>query len=137
MLYPFNPLNEKEADEPFQAEYSFLRANGVSCSLFDFDRLEFDEFKPKPSLEAREVILYRGWMLNPANYKKLAAFIESKNATPLTNYENYLKCHHLPGWYESCAEFSAESVFFPNDSSLVENVRALSWVRAALSHQNN
>jgi len=47
-LFPFNPLNEKEADEPFQPEYSFLRSNGVDCSLFDFDRLEFDEFKPRP-----------------------------------------------------------------------------------------
>jgi len=68
-------------------------------------------------------------MLNPPNYKKLAGFIESRNATPLTSFDNYLKCHHLPGWYDSCTEFTAESVFFPNDDSLVENVSALGWDR--------
>ena len=66
-------------------------------------------------------------MLNPLNYKKLATFIESKGAIPLTNYENYLNCHHLPNWYESCKDFTAESVFFPNDSSLVEKIRGLGW----------
>jgi len=66
-------------------------------------------------------------MLNPLNYKKLVSFINSSGAIPLTSYENYVKCHHLPNWYESCTAFTAESVFFPNDSSLVENIRALGW----------
>jgi len=127
IIFPFNPLNEKQADEPYQDEFLFLRSNDVSCSLFDFDALERGEFNPTPHLIENELVLYRGWMLNPLSYKKLTAFIQDKNAKPLTTYDQYLTCHHLPNWYESCVEFTAESVFFSNNASLVDNVRALGW----------
>lgn len=127
IIYPFNPLNSKEADEPYQEEYQIIKSAGVKCSLFDFDALEYDEFKPKPNIEFGDLVLYRGWMLSPEGYKKLVGFIKSKGASPITTYEEYLKCHHLPGWYEECKEFTSESKFFSNDEYLEKNIASLGW----------
>lgn len=127
IIYPSNPLNLKEADEPYQDEVSFLRSSGVDCSLFDFDALVFDEFKPEPKILAGEVILYRGWMLSPSTYRRLTQFITNKGGTLVTSYENYLKCHHLPNWYDLCSEFTAESRFFSNDENLENKLESLAW----------
>ncbi len=127
IIYPLNPLESKEADEPYQEEFSFLKSNGVDCSLFDFDALDFDEFRPKPKIFNGDVVLYRGWMLNPERYRKLVDLVKSKDAMPVTTYDKYLNCHHLPSWYDSCAEFTAESRFFADDENLTKNVEALGW----------
>ncbi|NEO57804.1 MAG: ATP-grasp domain-containing protein [Okeania sp. SIO3B5] len=127
ILYPFNPLNTKEADEPYQEEYLAVKALGVSCSLFDFDMLEFEEFRPEPKIEPGEIILYRGWMLKPELYELLTKFIVNRGGSPLTSLSNYLKCHHLPGWYDECKEYTAETVFFPDDDKLEANIASLYW----------
>jgi len=128
ILYPFNPLNNKEADEPYQDEFLALQNAGVDCALFDFDSLDF-EFKPEPRINKDEDILYRGWMLNPDGYEKLVRAIQSKGGQVVTSVENYAKCHHLPGWYEQCKKLTPETHFFPNDDRLKENLEALSWNR--------
>ncbi len=127
IIYPYNPLNSKEADEPYQEEYKVIKSAGVKCSLFDFDALEYGEFNPNPNIESDDLVLYRGWMIDPEGYKKLVSFIESKGALPITSYDNYLKCHHLPGWYEECKEFTPETKFFLNDENLENNIRSLDW----------
>jgi hypothetical protein len=127
IIYPYNPLNSKEADEPYQDEYLVLKSACINCSLFDFDTLNFDGFKPKPKVESGESILYRGWMLNPDGYKRLVTLIEGLGAYPITSYDNYIKCHHLPGWYEQCVDYTSETKFFSNDEKLRENIASLKW----------
>lgn len=125
-LYPHNPLNEKAADEPYQEEFLALKELGASCSLFNFDSLEF-EFRPKPAIQPRDLVLYRGWMLSPNQYKGLIQAIAAQGGTPVTSYENYIKCHHLPGWYSLCQEFTPETHFFPYDEKLQEHIASLGW----------
>lgn len=127
ILYPFNPLNDKEADEPYQDEFSFLKAKGMNCSLFDFDVLDFDEFRPKPRIEKGELILYRGWMLQSEQYRKLMKLVIEKGGVPVTSRENYLKCHHLPNWYHSCMDLTSESRFFPDEQEIESKAESLGW----------
>jgi hypothetical protein len=53
VIYPENPLNRIQADEPYHEEFTVVCSAGYQCSLFDFDALAFDEFnphlKPRPS----------------------------------------------------------------------------------------
>lgn len=44
VIFPHNPLNEKQADDLFHEEYRYLKSMGIDCSLFDFDAVSFDEF---------------------------------------------------------------------------------------------
>ncbi len=127
IIYPLNPLNPKEADEPYQEEFSIMKSQGISCSLFDLDALDFDEFRPKPRIEDGETVLYRGWMLSPEKYQKLVGHIERYNSQPLTDFNAYIKSHHIVGWYDLCREFTPESRFYPNDAELKNKVDSLGW----------
>lgn len=130
VLYPENPLNKTQADEPYHEEFTFVRSAGYSqCSLFDFDALELNEFNPHPKIQTGERVLYRGWMLNSQKYKTLITQIEYKGGVPITSHDDYLRCHHLPGWYQQCSNFTAETYFFAVDEELEAKVEELGWDR--------
>lgn len=127
VLYPENPLDKSQADEPYQEEFVAVKDAGYPCSLFDFDALGFGEFKPHPSIQTGDRVLYRGWMLNPESYQQLTKQIERKGGEPITSYADYLRCHHLPGWYQQCASFTAETHFFKPDEDLSAALKQLGW----------
>ena len=127
IIFPYSPLNEKEADYIFQEEYILLKSMGIDCSLFNYDSLDFGDFSPKPKINNSETILYRGWMMSPSLYEKYVKLVENKGGKPLTSLSDYIGSHHLPNWYECCKEFTSESYFFPNDGMLEENASNLGW----------
>ena len=127
VLFPFNPLNEKEADGPFNDEYLRLKEMGIECSLFDYDSLSFDEFRPKPSLNEGDVVLYRGWMLNPNTYKKLSNLVSRSGGEMLTSTNDFLKSHHLPGWYDTVIDFTPETIFVENEQEVVSEAAKSGW----------
>lgn len=129
ILYPWNPLKNEEADEPFCDEYLALSERGVACSLFDYDRVNETSFRLRAGIETGEHVLYRGWMLNTAGYEQLVSKIERCGAKPVTSLTQFLNCHHLPNWYTACAPYTAVTHFFDNDDELENNAAALGWAR--------
>lgn len=127
VLFPYNPLNEKEADGPFNEEYLRLKELGVECSLFDYDTLAFDEFRPKPRLDEGDTVLYRGWMLNPEAYNKLSNLVNKRGGEMLTTTADFIKSHHLPGWYDSVLEFTPETIFIENEEEIVSQAQKSGW----------
>lgn len=127
IIFPYNPLEEKEADGPFHEEYVRFKSMGLECSLFDYDSLSFDDFSPKPRLNDGNIVLYRGWMMNPDLYSKLESLVVLKGCRLLTSLGDYVGSHHLPNWYESCKDFTSESYFFKNDNELEKNANTLGW----------
>ncbi|MEM7799907.1 MAG: ATP-grasp domain-containing protein [Chloroflexota bacterium] len=125
-LFPHNPLASNEADGPYQAEFLALRAEGAHCALFDYDMLDF-QFRPQPGLPAGADVLYRGWMLSPAQYHTLESRVRGTGASLLINQETYLRAHHMPSWYEHCRAFTPETYFFPHDDHLEASIDALGW----------
>lgn len=129
VLFPYNPLDEKEADGPFKDEYIRLKKSGVDCSLFDYDALLFGEFHPKPRLNNGDVALYRGWMLNPATYETLSSLVNERGGRMLTSPGEFVRSHHSPGWYESVAEFTPETIFVENEEEAVSVAEKAGWGR--------
>ena len=127
VLYPQNPLNSKTADDPYHEEYSQLLARGIPCSLFDFDALNFNEFKPQPKPQLGERVLYRGWMLTPSGYAALVKHIQTCGAQTITSVENYQRCHHLPGWYSLCKALTAKTRFFDPSTDIQSAAAGLGW----------
>ncbi|MEM6599397.1 MAG: ATP-grasp domain-containing protein [Cyanobacteria bacterium P01_C01_bin.69] len=127
ILYPFNPLNPKIVDEPYQTEYEAVRAAGIPCALFDFDVLAFGEFRPVLALLSDMPTLYRGWMLTPQNYQLLENAIRKCGSYPVTSSAHYAQCHHLPGWYAQCRSFTAKTHFFTVDDDIVSAAKMLNW----------
>lgn len=127
IIYPENPLNHREADDPYQAEYLVASAAGLNCALFNFDDLAFGKFNPRPNLLAGESVLYRGWMLNSEGYRTLVAQIQRQGGVPITTHHHYLQCHHLPGWYDACQAFTSETQFFEYSENLEQLIDQLGW----------
>jgi len=127
VLIPCNPLDQKQADEPFLSEHQLLKSSNVRCSLFDFDALAQGEFKPKPALNSEDLILYRGWMLNPFSYEILENMVHRTGAKMITSTEEYVLSHHLPRWYQSCKDLTPESVFLSVEADIVMESKKLDW----------
>jgi len=127
VLIPCNPLDQKQADEPFWSEHQLLKSSNVRCSLFDFDALALGEFKPKPALNSEDSILYRGWMLNPFSYETLENMVQRTGAKMITSTEKYVLSHHLPRWYQSCKDLTPESVFLSVEADIVLESKKLDW----------
>ncbi len=127
IIFPFDPLDEKQADGPFKDEYQTMLSMGVDCSLFDFDAIEFDEFRPHPKLNESEVIMYRGWMMKPSVYEKLTSMVKNKGGKMLTSPDNFILSHHLPQWYESCKMFTPETLFSDTEEGLEELAANSGW----------
>jgi hypothetical protein len=127
VLYPEHPLDKTQADEPYHEEFTVVSGSGYQCSLFDYDALAFDEFKPHPRIQSGERVLYRGWMLNSPRYETLITQIERNGGIPITSHDNYLRCHHLPGWYQQCANLTAETYFFTADEEIEIKLDDLGW----------
>ena len=127
VLHPQDPLDKQQADAPFRLEHIALKALNVQCSLFDFDTLALGEFNPKPALNSNELVLYRGWMLNPLSYKNLVGLVQRTGASMITSEKQYISSHHLPGWYKSCQDLTPESVFFSAEADIVLESEKLKW----------
>ncbi|WLQ15930.1 ATP-grasp domain-containing protein [Hahella aquimaris] len=127
LLFPSHPLYSQQPDDSYLEEFTAFRQVGVSCSAVDIDALCNGLCDIRPAIGAGEPLLYRGWMLAPERYRQLIQLIEEAGGTPITSFENYLRCHHLPGWYETCRTFTAETRFFPDDDQLLHKVSCLGW----------
>jgi len=127
VLFPCHPLDQKQADEPFQSEHQVLKSSNVRCSLFDFDALALEEFKPKPELNSEDLVLYRGWMLNPNSYNSLVKMVQETGAKMITSTEEFVLSHHLPHWYQSCKDLTPESVFLSVEADIVLESEKLNW----------
>ncbi|KAI9130116.1 ATP-grasp domain-containing protein [Acaryochloris sp. CCMEE 5410] len=127
ILYPCNPLEPKEPDQPYTDECIAIQQLGIPVSLFAYDNLSFGDFKPLPRIESGEMVLYRGWMFNIIAYQEFTDFIRKKGGIPLTSAADYAHCHHLNQWYSACADLTPETVFLERDSNYLEQISNLKW----------
>jgi len=123
ILYPQYPLNDKQADIPFQPEYLNALKAGFKCSLFDLEWV----FNPKPKIDKGETVLYRGWMLNEEKYTELTKLVTIAGGVMAISVKEYMKCHHIVNWYHSVDKYSPKTVFLPYDGNLIRIVDMLNW----------
>jgi hypothetical protein len=127
-VYPSDPVEPKKPDSPFLDQIEELRKLGFSRSLVSFEELEEgNNAKIRGPMPAGATVVYRGWMLAPAEYEKLLSLIRSSQATPFISLEAYLACHYLPNWYPLVAEFTAETKIFSVGTDLAAELKGLGW----------
>jgi hypothetical protein len=124
-LFPANPLRPTEVDETFADQRAALRDAGFSASLCPDAVIQSDA--PLRNVPAGATVVYRGWMLDAAEYARLAAAVSAAGATPLTSPEAYLAAHHLPNWYPLIAEYTPETRVLPPTAAFEAELRAIGW----------
>lgn len=109
----------------FADQLAALRGAGFSASLCPDSVIQ--QGRPLRGIPAGATVVYRGWMLNAAEYERLGEAIVSASASPFTFLEAYLAAHHLPNWYPLISEWTPETQVFPASADLEAELRALGW----------
>lgn len=126
-LYPADFFHLRRVDETFEEEYQAAMRADLNVSLFSFEDFQEGALQPKPRWDEGEQVIYRGWMLDKDGYQKLVSALEQQGASAHTSLPSYLKCHHLPGWYESLREFTSETRFFSADDDIASALHKEGW----------
>jgi hypothetical protein len=127
LLYPTSPLEPREPDELYAEEYAAAVGSGFSVSLFSYEEFTAGTFRARPTISDGDTILYRGWMVTPAQYGQLCGHVSRFGAGMLTSPERYELCHHLPRWYPTLVKFTPETCFFRESDDVASRLRELSW----------
>lgn len=127
LLYPDDPLNQREADSLFLLESQIARAQGFGISIFSFEEMERGRFSPRPRPSPGEALLYRGWMLNLEGYARLTASIRELGCRMVVSPESYRTAHHLPFWYPLLQRFTAETRVFDERTDFEVALRGVNW----------
>ena len=117
-------LKPAQVDAPFQEQAKVLAEKGFPVWTTCVDE---DKFVTRGQPAEGFTIVYRGWMLSKQGYERFVAALSKQGARPFTSVEQYLNCHHLPGWYDAIAGLTPETAFFDADADLVEELDQLGW----------
>ena len=126
-LFPSDPIDPRQPDAAFRKQTGEMRKRGFGVSIVPIDDLGESTCKIRGALPVGSTVVYRGWMLDPSQYKALATLIASQGAHPISSLEAYLGCHYLPNWYPLVAEFTAETKTYARTADLGSELKALGW----------
>ncbi len=116
-LFPCDPLNSKKIDEAFYDQAKALDAAGYYYALVNLeDDAIYLGFGPSSTPFKQDKVVYRGWMLNEAQYGLLEGLVDWYGGKLLTNKDRYLQTHHIPNWHIMLSDLTAETLVFPNDT---------------------
>jgi hypothetical protein len=109
----------------FADQFAAVQGAGYTASLCPDSVVR--DYKPLRHVSPGATVVYRGWMLNAAEYARLAQAVSDASATPLTSTDSYLATHHLPNWYPLVAEFTPETRVLARDADWESELRSLGW----------
>lgn len=127
LLYPSDCFQPKLPDEVYAEEHDAAIAAGIAVSLFSYEDFQAGELKFRTKPQTGESVIYRGWMLAEADYRRLHEAIGALGAGMLTSPESYILCHHLPRWLSSLSEFTAETRIFSEHDDIAASLLADGW----------
>ena len=126
-IYPTDPMSQNLVDAHFRPQNNLLilRTYGHPA-LFSLEDNWVKHVIPGVT------VVYRGWMLDIAEYQRLKTLVEAAGATLLTSLGQYLNTHHLPNWYPLLREFTPETFIIDNlwlnhGCDLVTQLKQLGW----------
>lgn len=112
-------------DEIFADQFLAIRAAGFSASICPDAVIQKE--KPLLNVPTGATVVYRGWMLNATEYRRLVRAVESAGAKALTSLNAYLATHHLPNWYPRIKDFTPETQQLSADGDWEAELRRLGW----------
>lgn len=99
IIFPSNPLHVYEVDQDYYDEYTVFK--GIK-GILNFDRMREIHNDTKSCLlnldNFSSNAIYRGWMLTPAEYKRLYETLKENGVTLINNPEEYNNTHLAINW---------------------------------------
>ena len=109
----------------YAEQFEAIQIAGYSASLCPDSVIQ--EGKPLRDIPEGATVVYRGWMLNPAEYTALHEAVMAASATMLTSPDAYLSAHHLPNWYPLISEYTPETIVLSESADLENELTAFGW----------
>lgn len=128
-LFSSDYFNPKKVDEAYSEQVDCLRNIGFETSVISLKALGSGSSKIFPIPDSESKLIYRGWMLTPADYSLLVDAVRNAGADVLTSHDEYLVTHYLPNWYPLISDLTPETRFFSVDDDLESALNGLSWGR--------
>lgn len=121
-VFPADYFKAGQPDEVFADQAAAFAGAGFGVSVWDENARTL-----RPALQAGEMVLYRGWMMDAKAYAGFQQAVEAAGATLFTSPEQYLTAHHLPNWYPLLADDTPETVCFSDLEGIREKLQKLGW----------
>jgi glutathione synthase/RimK-type ligase-like ATP-grasp enzyme len=113
ILFCESSISPNNVDEAFIEEYKCAKKYGFDVLLYNFEETSLRKTKPNNKME---IIIYRGWMINPIEYKNLYENLLSKNYMLINNPTEYQNCHYLPDSLKFIEKYTPKTVFQKMDN---------------------
>ncbi|GAA0332068.1 ATP-grasp domain-containing protein [Morganella psychrotolerans] len=127
IIYPGNYSNPALPDDIFEEEYYFAKKQHIPCLLLHPESTVTGKYQFSGTFEPDIPVIWRGWMLNTEEYQQLHRAIALHGGTMLSSVDDYIRNHHITGWYERCREFTPETVITSADANFDELICDLQW----------
>ncbi|MFB4315373.1 ATP-grasp domain-containing protein [Actinomadura sp. 21ATH] len=115
VLFCVDPLRPRRVDPHFAREAAAVRDHYGEIALIDHDALRGGDAEAAVRAVPRDLgpVWYRGWMLSSGEYAAMARMLKARGAFLLTHPEDYRRAHELPGWHDTFAGLTPQSVWRP------------------------
>lgn len=120
---PFYPKRKNQVDEQWKDEFEAVKRTGFEAYSINTDDLADNKLD---HLEGHD-ILYRGWMLSPADYTDLYHTLKRVGANMRVTPDMYKKTHYLPEWYPQVEKYTAKTVVVSTPNEVQGVIDKLNW----------
>lgn len=127
IIYPGNYSNPALPDDIFEEEYYFAKKQHIPCLLLHPESTVTGKYQFSGTFKPDIPVIWRGWMLNTEEYRQLHRAVALHGGTMLSSVDDYIRNHHITGWYERCREFTPETVITSADANFDELICDLRW----------
>ncbi|HCM61553.1 MAG TPA: hypothetical protein DIT05_03270 [Morganella sp. (in: Bacteria)] len=127
IIYPGNYSNPALPDDIFEEEYYFAQKKNIPCLLLHPESTVTGKYLFSGTFKPDIPVIWRGWMLNTEEYQQLHRAIALHGGTMLSSADDYIRNHHITGWYECCREFTPETVITSANANFDELICGLQW----------
>ncbi|GAA5527913.1 ATP-grasp domain-containing protein [Herpetosiphon gulosus] len=122
ILFPAEPFNLPNVDAVYAAEAVAAETLGLTWAVIDLEALLEGAIKQalrRVTVTSEPTLaIYRGWILNLAQYQQLAQGLAAKNYQLINDAAAYAACHHLPNVLPLLGDQTPASLVFPQEQGL-------------------
>lgn len=127
IVYPDDYSNLGKPDEVFEQEYLCAQDSGISCLLLSSEAATMGKYQFSGRFKPSIPVIWRGWMLNTDEYRQLYRVVTAHGGKMLESPEEYIRNHHITGWYERCKAYTPETVITTPDADFETLTSQLQW----------
>lgn len=120
ILYPADYFDTKKVDEDYLPEWTEAgRFPEFHRLLYAYDSFASNgPLKVFPSSCPEGLCIYRGWMLQPSDYRRLYAGLKGLGLTLINSPEEYENCHEFPLSYEKLHGYTPKIRVYPDGTPI-------------------